>query len=82
MLETNVKKISQENKAHSELNIETKGDNTRREIKDNAIIIVSVQRQILKGHAKNLKKLNYVLKQANDTKLDQKKGKYQELGFQ
>ena len=73
MLETNVNNFSEENKAHVNLQTETKGDEIREEIDDNAIRIISVQSKALKGHAAKLKeKLKCALKEANDAKLAQK----------
>ena len=58
-------------------------DDIRKYIKDNEILIISVQSKELKGHTENLKeKLNYTLKEANDTKLDQKEEKYQGINLQ
>ena len=58
---------------HIDLEIETKGDNTREEIEDNAIRMISVQRKALEVHAAKFKeKLNYELKEANDAKPPQK----------
>ena len=55
MLETNVKNSLEENRAHIDLNLETKEDDTIVEIRDNAIRIIYVQRKALKGHAETLK---------------------------
>ena len=73
MLETNEKNFSEERKSHIYLKTETKGYDIREKIKDNEIRMISVQSKALKGHAaKSTKKLNYVLKEANDEKLDKK----------
>ena len=63
MLEINVNNSSEENRAHVDLNLETKEDYTIVEIRDNAIRIIYVQSKALKGHAETLNvKLNYTLK--------------------
>ena len=68
---------------HVYLKIETKGDDTREEIKDNTIIIISFQREALKVHVEKLKeKFTYALKEANDVDLNQKEEKNQFLNFQ
>ena len=52
-------------------------------MKDNTIIIISAQRNVLKDHAENLKgKFTYALKEANDGNLDHKEEKNQLLNFQ
>ena len=83
MLETNVNKFPEENKYHIYFKTETKRDDIRKEIKDNAIRTISVKSKALKGHAEKLKKkLNYALKEDNDTKLDQKEEKGQMFNLQ
>ena len=83
MLETNINNFSGENKAHVYFKTETKGDGTRKKLKDRAIRMISVQRKAMKGHAENLKeKLNYALKEANYANLDHKEEKNQVLNFQ
>ena len=55
---------------------------SKKELKNNAIIIIYVQIKALKGHAEIFKgKLNYALKEANYSKLDQKYEKNQVLDF-
>ena len=54
MLETNVNNISEENKSHADLKIETKGHDIRKEIKYNSIRIISVQSKSVKGHAEKM----------------------------
>ena len=51
MLETNVNNFSEEKKTHIYSKTETKGDDIREEIKNNAIRIISIQIKALKGHA-------------------------------
>ena len=55
MLETNEHNFSEEEKSHIYLKTESKGDDIRKEIKSNAIRIISVQSKALKGHAEKLK---------------------------
>ena len=43
MLETNLNNFPEGNKSHIDLNTETKGDDTKEEVKDNTIRIISVQ---------------------------------------
>ena len=70
MLETNLNNFPEGNKSHIDLNTETKGDDTKEEVKDNAIRIISFQIKELNGHAKKLKEnFNYALNEANDSKL-------------
>ena len=51
MLDTNENKYSEENKSYVHLKTETKVDDIREEIEDNAIRILSVLSKVLKGHA-------------------------------
>ena len=78
MLETNVNNLSDGNKSHVYIKTETKGDDIRKEIKDNAIRIISVQSKSLEGHAEKVKEnLNCVMKEYNFEKLDHKEEKDQ-----
>ena len=76
MLENNENNFPEEDKDQVYLKTETKGDDIREEIKNNATRIISVQIKSLKGHTEKLKEnLDYVPKEANDTKLAQKEEK-------
>ena len=80
MLEINVNNSSEENRAHVDLNLETKEDDTKVEIRDNAIRIIYVQSKALKGHTEKLKeKLNNFFNEANDANLNQNQDKDQFL---
>ena len=73
MLETNVNNFLDEKKSRVYLKVETKVDDIREKIEDNAIRIIYVQIKALKFHAEKLKeKLNYALKEVNYVKLDKK----------
>ena len=82
MLETNEHNFSEENKAQVHFKTETKGDDIREEIEDNAIRFF-FQSKTLKVHAEKLKEdLTYALKEANGEKIYQKEEKYQVLELQ
>ena len=55
MLDITINNFSHENKSHADLKTETKGDDIRKEIKDNTIRIISSQRKELKGNVEKLK---------------------------
>ena len=82
MLETNINKISKENKAQVDLKTETKGDYIKEDIKYNEIRIIYFQIKALKAQKKLKITLNYALKEDNYAKLVHKEEKNQALGFQ